>query len=81
MEQAEHPVSTSATSTAPAHGADVPGILGCPCPVLLLSRVHPEPHSSPDVPSPAEPGLKLELEVLQIHHSLLTFLQGELPMP
>lgn len=81
VEQGEHPVSASATSTAPEHGANVLGILGCPCLVLLHSRAHPEPHSSPSVPSPAKPGLKLELEVLQIHHSLLTFLQGALSFP
>lgn len=54
---------------------------GCPCLMLPHTRAHPEPHSSPSVPSPAEPGPKLELEVLQIHHSLLTFLQGALSFP
>lgn len=81
VEQRDLPVSTSVTSTAQHMEPRFQESWGCPCPVFPHNTAHPEPHSSPDVSSPSEPDIKLELEVLPIHHSLLTFLQGALSFP
>lgn len=81
VERGEHPVST-APPAQPQHTEPMfRESWRCPCPVLPHTRAHPEPPSSPNVPSPAEPGLKPEPEVLQTRHSLLTCLQGALSFP